>query len=74
MIRSELASRLVAIHGPEWNEDTGSALLGWRKAEFSKLRFTQQAPVSPLPDDINADAAAFGEVMEVLGQQLWHGV
>ena len=74
MVRPELASGIAAIHGPKGNENTRSTLLGRRKAEFLKLRFTQQAPVSPLPDDIDTDTAAFGEVAEVLGQQLGNGV
>jgi hypothetical protein len=74
MVRSELASSLVAVYGPEGNEDAGSTLLGRCEAKFLKFRLAQETPVPPFPDDIDADAAAFSEVTEVLGKQLGNGV
>jgi hypothetical protein len=70
MVGPELESRLFTIHGPEGNEDTGSSLLSGSKSQFLQFRFTQETPVSSLPYNINADAAALVEMPKMVGQQV----
>jgi len=74
MVRPELMSRFFTVYRPERDEDTGSSLLGGRKAVFLQICLAKYTTVSPLSDYFYADSATLAELTVMVTQKLWNSL